>query len=271
MKNLVIIAGKGDLAKQLVEFTQDKYNCLIFAIQGETDQEYVKNFNHVWINLGEIGKAIELMKRFNAEFVVFAGSVHKPDLLSLKVDAAGAKLLAKIIKNKFFGDNNLLSNLTNFLEEYGFKVLGVHEILKSLVVEDAIFTKLTPDNQDKLDIELGIKAVQALGLLDIGQCVIVDNAVVLGVEAVEGTDQLINRCKQLKKSDTQSGVLVKFAKPGQELRIDLPTIGFSTIQNMRDAGFKGIVIEANKTIFLDKDKVIEFANQNNMFVCSKML
>ena len=218
--------------------------------------------------MGEIGKAVDAMKAARVDKIVFVGSLQKPDIFSLKLDALGTKLLAKMAKDKFFGDNKLLSVLTDFLEEQDFRVVGVHEILEDLVVEAANFTKISPNEQDQIDIDLAMKAVTQLGQLDIGQAAIVQDGVVLGVEAVEGTDKLIKRCGEMKHTHNHAGVLVKLSKPGQELRTDLPTIGIETIKNIHQAGFKGIAIEAHRAIFLDQEEAIKYANENEMFILS---
>lgn len=268
MKKLGIIAAKGDLSKELIEFAKSKYDLFIVAIHNETSPNLVSDIDHVWINLGEIGKAVDAMKMANVKNIVFVGSLKKPDIFNLKLDILSSKLLARIAKDRFFGDNKLLSSLTDFLEDQGFKVIGVHEILKNLVVEKKCFTDLKPNDQDRIDIELAVKVVITLGSLDVGQGAIVQNGVVLGVEAIEGTDKLIERCGAIKFSDKQGGVLVKFSKPNQELRMDLPTIGIDTIKNLHKAGFKGVAIEANKAIFLDQEESINYANEHNMFVVS---
>ena len=113
-----------------------------------------------------------------------------------------------------------------------------------------------------------MKVVRELGKLDIGQGAIVQNGSVLGVEAMEGTDNLIKRCSELKHTDHYGGVLVKLSKPGQELRTDLPTIGIETIKTMHIAGFKGIAIEAHRAIFLDREEAIAYANKHEMFIIS---
>ncbi|MGB4191610.1 MAG: UDP-2,3-diacylglucosamine diphosphatase LpxI [Rickettsiales bacterium] len=269
MSKLGIIAAKGNLSQKLVDSVQNKYDLFIVALNGETNPALLENIDHIWINLGEIGKAITALKEAKVDKLVFAGSLKKPDIFSLKVDALGAKLLAKILKNKFFGDDKLLSVLTIFLEEQNLKVVGVHEILEDLVVDKAIFTDLHPNKQDKIDIELARKVVTELGKLDIGQGAIVQEGVVLGVEAIEGTDNLIKRCGEIKISSNRGGVLVKLSKPGQELRMDLPTIGIETIKNIHQSGFKGIVIEAKKGIFLNREEAIEYANKHELFIVSE--
>ena len=268
MKKLGIIAAKGDLSQKLIEYAKDKFDLFVVAIVNETNPALLVDIDHIWIKLGEIGKAVDAMHKAQIKQLVFVGSLQKPDIFSLKLDMMGTKLLTRMVKDKFFGDNKLLSVLSQFLEDQGFKIIGVHEILKDLVVEAANFTILLPSEQDRDDIELAVKVVTQLGILDVGQAAIVQNGIVLGVEAVEGTDNLIKRCGDFKRTDEPGGVLVKFSKPGQELRMDLPTIGINTVKNLYLAGFKGIAIEANKAIFLNRDEVIEYANLNQMFICS---
>ncbi len=266
MKKLGIIAAKGSLVKRLIEYCKEKHEFFVVAIEGETNLSLLDDIDHVVISVGEIGKAVEAMKKAKVEQVILIGGLAKPNLLNLKVDMMGAKLLARITKNKLFGADNILSIIAKFLEEHCFEVIAVQDILKDLVVKPGIFTKIKPSEQDKNDIELGIKILHQMSALDIGQAVIIENGLVLGMEAIEGTDQLINRCGSLKRGQNREGVLVKMAKENQELRLDLPTIGINTIINLHDNGFKGIAIQAQKSLFLDQEQVIEYANKNNMFI-----
>lgn len=266
MNKLVIIAGKGNLSRKLIHASKGQYELLIIALYNETDPDLIKDLPHIWIKLGEVGKAIGAIKDFKAKKVLFVGSVDKPDILNLKVDTMGAKLLAKIAKDKIFGDNKILSSLTDFLTQQDLEVVGAHEILKDLVVSEGVFTLVKPNEQEMSDIKLAKRVTHSLGELDIGQATIIENGIILGVEAAEGTDNLIKRCAELKKIKSQGGLLVKFSKPNQETRIDLPTIGIETIRNIHAAKFKGIAIEAHKSIFLDKEEVISYANANNLFV-----
>lgn len=267
MSKLGIVAAGGNLVLELIDYVAaTSQNAFVVAIENAADPNLFKRIDHIWIKIGEVGRAINAMKKAGVTKVVFAGTLKKPDLFSLKVDAMGAKLLAKIIKDKFLGDNKILTTVMNFIQNHGFEVVGVHEILQNLVVAEGVFSKVKPSKQDEIDIELGAEVIKQVGILDIGQAVIVQKGVVLGVEAIEGTDALIARCKDYKRTNDASGVLVKFSKPNQELKMDLPTIGLSTIKNVHNAGFKGIIIEANKTIFLNQKEVIEFADKNKMFI-----
>ena len=140
MKKIGIIAANGGLSKKLINFSKNDFDIFVVAITGEADSFLLDGVNHIWINIGEIGKAIDALNAANIKDIVFAGSLKKPDIFNLKVDAIGAKLLAKITKDKFFGDNKLLSSVTEFLSNYGFNIVGVQDILKDLVVESGVFT-----------------------------------------------------------------------------------------------------------------------------------
>ena len=266
MSKLGIIAAKGGLVEELIEYAANADGAFIVALEGEADPKMVKKLDHIWIKLGEVGKAVTAMKEAGVEEIVIVGSLYKPDIFKVKVDWLGAKLLASIAKEKFFGDNKLLISVAKFLENQGFKLIGIQEILRHLVVEEDIFTKIKPNDQDERDIELGIQVVKKLGKLDIGQGAIIENGVVLAVEAIEGTDALIERSSEYKRDRQKSGILIKYSKPGQELRMDLPTIGINTIKNLHEAGFKGLIIESKKAIFLDQKKVIEYENNHKMLV-----
>jgi DUF1009 family protein len=136
-------------------------------------------------------------------------------------------LIAKIIKKKFLGDDNLLRTVSDYLESKGYKIVSPQEILKLSESENHIFTKAKPLEQDMLDIELGREVINSLGNLDVGQSVIVCSGYVLGIEAAEGTDNLIRRCDILRKSE-KGGVLVKMGKSAQDMRLDVPVIGADT-------------------------------------------
>jgi hypothetical protein len=125
--------------------------------------------------------------------------------------------------------------------------------------------KVTPDDQAQQDIARGLSVVKALGEADVGQAVIVQQGIVLGVEASEGTDALIARCAALKR-EGPGGVLVKLAKPQQDDRFDLPTIGPETIAAAAKTGLSGIAIEAGRSLVIDRDKVRQLADEAGIFV-----
>jgi DUF1009 family protein len=266
LPKLGIIAGGGSLPCKIIEqclLEQREY--FILALAGHADPEYLKSHPHQFIQLGNIGTALELLRTYKVKEVLMAGHVKRPSFSSLKLDYMGVKLLARITKNKLLGDDHVLKVIAKFLEEHGFKVIGPDDVLKKLLSPGGILGTISPLPQDLLDIELGIKYLAQIGQFDIGQAVIVQNLRILGVEAAEGTDELIKRCGQLH-GKTPGGVLVKLKKPEQDVRIDLPTIGTRTIQLAHKAVLSGIAISAHGTIILEFEQVLAEANKLGLFV-----
>lgn len=265
-KKLALLAGQGDLPVKIIEHCQ-QYNIPFFvvAFTGQTSPALLKDIPYSsWHSLGEVGKILETLKAQQVDTVVMAGGMRRPSWSELKLDWTGTKWLAKV-GLKSLGDDGLLTAVVNILESEGFKVISPSHLLSDLQVGDQTLTKLSPSDQDEKDIQLGQKILQTLGDLDIGQSIIIQRDIVLGIEAIEGTAALIQRCGFLKR-EGGGGVLVKMSKPHQNKLVDLPTIGPETIQQVSDAGLCGIAIEANTTQILDKEKVIQLANTLNLFI-----
>jgi DUF1009 family protein len=137
------------------------------------------------------------------------------------------------------------------------------------LAEAGVWGGVEPDDRAKADITHGLKVAQGLGILDVGQAVVVQQGIVLGVEAVEGTDALLRRAGELRRAGP-GGVLVKIAKPGQERRVDLPTIGVQTVKNVAAAGLSGLAVEAGSAVVIDRPGVIAAADAAGVFVCGVM-
>lgn len=150
-------------------------------------------------------------------------------------------------------------------ESEGFKVVGAHDVLGDLLAPLGTWGRVRPDEQAESDIRHGVKVAQGLGALDVGQSVVVQQGIVLGVEAIEGTDALIDRVGSLRRSGP-GGVLVKLCKPGQDRRVDLPTVGPDTLKRAEAAGLRGIAVEAGGAIVVDLDRLVKEADRAGMFV-----
>ncbi len=260
-----LLAGRGDLPKRIIDkCVKEDRPFHIIAFKDQTDPALVKGHPHDWVRLGAAGKTISLLKDHNVTTLLMAGQIKRPSMLSIRPDAWGLKFLAKTGAGAF-GDDGLLSRIVTALETEGFKVIGAHEILDDLLAPKGILGDVHPDLQAQKDIEKGIKLAHEIGALDIGQGVVVQDGLVLAVEAIEGTDQMLARCKDIAREGL-GGVLVKAKKPEQEKRADLPTIGIKTVQNAKEAGLRGIAVEANGTIIVDRDAVIAEANKLGLFV-----
>ncbi|MCC8372085.1 MAG: UDP-2,3-diacylglucosamine diphosphatase LpxI [Rickettsia endosymbiont of Pseudomimeciton antennatum] len=261
-----IIAGNGLLPISLAEsFIKQGGQCYIVALEGEADPVLYKNFTHQFFKIGMVRPIIEYFRKYDVKNIILAGGVNRPNFKAIKVDLMGSRLLARILKQKFLGDDKLLSIVTDFLEEKGFQVISSYEILSA---KKGSMTIMVPSGRDNTDIELGMKLLDGIGHLDVGQSVIVDNGYIIGIEAAEGTDNLIKRCSHLRKNST-GGVLVKMMKKGQDTRIDIPTIGPETIKNLANYGYKGVAIQKEKVIVIELERTIELANKCRLFIIEK--
>lgn len=236
----------------------------VIAFHNETNSETCIGVSHTWLNIGQVGEVIKRLKLEKCEEVVFAGSINRPSFSKLKMDMRAIKLLSKIRTVSGKGDNALLSLLVNELENENFRVIGAEDLLQTNA-PIGIISETEPNIIDNNDIEIGLNVVHAMGTLDIGQATVVEEGLVLGVEAIEGTDALLRRCSKLKR-ETKGGVLIKLKKPNQEERIDLPTIGINTVKIASEIGLNGIAIHANHSIILDPENVIKEANRVGLFI-----
>src|SRR5262249_40848076 len=182
----------------------------------------------------------------------------------LRPDWRAAKLFARI-GYRALGDDGLLSAVVEELEREGFRIIGPEQLLERALIPEGPLGKIRPDALSEADIEHGLRIAHALGSLDIGQAVIIQQGLVLGVEAIEGTDELLRRCEALRR-DGPGGVLVKIEKPGQESRADRPTIGKRTVALAAQTGLRGIAVEAHATIVVDHDEVARAADGAGLFV-----
>ena len=163
------------------------------------------------------------------------------------------------------GDDGLLRFVIKEVENKGFDVIGIHDLMPNLLVPKGVLTHQKPSKKDIIDIERGFNVAKILGKADVGQAVIVQQGIVLSVEGIEGTKALIERTKKLKRKG-EGGVLVKTIKPQQDNRIDMPTIGPETVKSIFDAGLKGIAVEAGKVLLAEAEKTIELADKLNIFI-----
>ncbi len=265
---LGIIAGKGELPRTLIHACQQTGRpYFVIALEEACDPETLDlaGESGQWVRLGAIGKAIDLLRRHHVHELVLAGKVARPKITQLRPDMKGAKLLGRVGSSMLVGDNTLLNHIVAFLEEEGFSLLGAEDVVQELLTPEGLISSVYPDKRAQADIEFGARIARGIGALDIGQAVIVYNHQVLGVEAIEGTDALIERCISLRP-DERGGVLVKVKKPQQERRVDLPTIGISTLEKIAAGGFAGIAVEAGSSLIVNRREVARYADHLGIFV-----
>lgn len=265
---LGILAGRGPLPGIIVRECQlVGRDVFVIAFNGETDPSTVASgVNHVWVDLPSVGRTVRLLKEADVVELVLIGPVGRPNFANLKPDWHGAKLLPQVIKAAKKGDDAIMKVVVKDLEEQGFTILGAEDVLSNLRAPLGPIGFYEPDFDDRTDIARGMEVVAQLGLMDIGQAAVVRDGYVLAVEAAEGTDAMLQRCKEFRR-DKQGGVLVKRPKPGQERRVDLPTIGVSTVEGTNAAGLKGIALAAGGALVVDRLAVVAAADASGIFVC----
>ena len=266
MKKLGIIAGSGALPICLVQACEQvKRPYFVVGLKDCLAKDaFGKGTPLAWIRLGAVGKGIKLLKKNGVEEVVMIGAVKRPSFSGLIPDWKCLKLLLRHGK-KALGDDALLKILIKELEKEGFKVVGIDAILPHLLIKKGVYGRMIPTTQDTSDIKRGIQVAKKLGEADVGQAVIVQQGLVLAVEGIEGTDALIHRSKALRRKGGR-GVLVKIAKPQQDRRADLPTIGPNTVQSVSEAGLAGIAVQADSVLFSEAEKAVKLANQLGIFI-----
>ncbi len=262
---LGIIAGAGGLPFAVVSSClKQNRPFFILALENFTDPELLSSYPHAWVRLGAVGEAFNILRKEGISELTMAGNLHRPSLKELRPDMRGIAFFAKL-GVKALGDDGLLQAVTKEMETEGFKIVGVHDICPDLLTTNGTIGKVKPNKINWKDIQQGWHLAKQLGMLDVGQAVVLQDGLVLGLEAIEGTDALIERTGTLKRKG-EAPVLVKCCKPQQDERVDMPTIGLKTIENAIEAGFSGIALEAGKTLFLEQDKAIMLADKNKFFI-----
>jgi DUF1009 family protein len=209
---------------------------------------------------------LDWLRAAGARDLVLAGAVKRPSFLSLRPDAGAARLLPRVGIKAFGGDDSLLTAVVQVLRDEGFNPLEARQVLSDVMVDrPGLLTAQGPDEQAAQDIRRGLAVVRAVGAVDVGQGAVVQQGLVLAVEAIEGTDAMLARAGTLRR-EGPGGVLVKVMKPGQDRRADLPVIGPDTIRAAAGAGLRGIAIEANGTIVIDRTETIAAAQAAGVFI-----
>lgn len=263
---LGIIAAAGLLPLELAQIYSNKGGEVFIAALNDAiiNKQITEDFTCKTFDLGQIGAVINYFNSNKVRYIVFAGHLKRPDLKRLKVDLVGSVLLTKILSHKLLGDDRLLNTIVTFFESRGFSIIAPHDIL-SMRSGEFFLPAPELDQQDLIDTQIGVQILHHLSSFDIGQAVIVHNGYVLGIEAAEGTDRLIERCASLR-SNSKGGILVKIMKQNQDTRIDMPSIGCATIKLLINYGYKGIAIKKNTTIIIEPQKVFDFAAAHNLLI-----
>ena len=266
---LGLIVGESSLPNYVINKLLKKN--VEFLILDLTKSHIYKRYKNSYsLKITELGKAISILKKNNCKNVIFIGKVERPDISLLKFDRKALFYLPRLFSAFKKGDGNILKEIIKIFKENKLNVVNSMKFTPELIFKDKSINKLKINNTDKSSISKGVKIIKSLSKFDIGQSVVINNGYVLAIEGPEGTDETIKRSLHLSKKYKlkNKSILIKFPKANQDLRIDLPTIGFDTIKNCIKANIKGIAVRRSQNIILDKDKIINLVKKNNFFIIS---
>ena len=261
-----LIFGETDFPKEILKrIKKKKINYLIIDLSKR--KKFKKEKKSYSISIGQFGKIISILKENNCKKVLFAGKVARPNFSKLKLDFKGIYYIPAIIKASKLGDAAILKEIIKILAQNKVKTENSLRYNPELALKKGNYSKIKPNNKDRSDIKIAIKTLNNLGQYNFSQGVVVRNKKLISVEGKDGTKKMLK--DSTSKKFRNHGILVKFPKKKQDLRVDLPTIGLKTLKQCKATGLKGIVVKSKHNIFLDKDKCIDFANKNKMFITVK--
>ena len=264
---LAIIAGR-DLLPRLVAEARRKEgrDYLVIGFRGAAP-DWIGEHPHQLHEFERPGALFAALRAAGCDSVVFAGALERPRLRPWRADARAAALLPRARSLMAGGDDALLAGVAEVFEEEGLRVVGVQDCVSGLTVSPGALGRRAPREQARRDAALGAQILEALGRFDVGQAAVVAGGRCLGIEAAEGTDELIERVGGLSAADG-AGVLVKMAKPGQDRRFDLPAIGPRTVRGAARAGLEGVAIEAGAVLMLEREATVAAADAADLFLWS---
>jgi len=246
----------------LKKIKKNKLKYLIIDLS--KSKKFKKDKKSYSVSIGEFGKIINILKQNNCKKVLFAGKVLKPNFSKLKLDLKGIYYIPRIIKASKLGDAAILKEIINILKQQKIKTINSLSYNPELTLRKGNYSKIKPNKEDKKDIIKAIITLNKLGKYNFSQGTVVRNKKVIAIEDKGGTEKMLKKCKS--KKFRNNGVLIKFPKKKQDLRIDLPTVGLKTLKQCKAARIKGIVLKNKCNVFLEKNKCINFANKNKMFL-----
>jgi DUF1009 family protein len=264
MKTIGLLAGVGRLPVEFARAARGMgFTVIAIALVPGTDPELAQAADkHYAISVGQLAAIIQTLQQEAVSEVTMLGKVTKELMFNgtVQIDTMLKQMLATL---KDFSDDTLMLALVQTLAQAGIGVLDQTKLIASLLPTAGVITKRAPTESERADMEFGFKMAKAIGGLDIGQTVVVKDCAVMAVEAIEGTDACIARGGALGRG---SVTVAKVAKPQQDVRFDMPAVGLNTLQAMVSAGASALVMEAGKTLLVDRAKVIEFADTHNITI-----
>ena len=259
-----LIAGNGRfpiLAAQ--EARRQGKRIVVCALQGETDPALEPLADaFTWVKVGEIGKLVRFFKKENVSQALMAGKVEKVRLFQGNVQP-DFEMLKVLMKTRDFKDDSLLGAIADYLGREGIEILDSTLFMREALPGEGPLGNKKPSGAQLEDIRFGFSMAKSIAGLDIGQTVVVKKKAVLAVEAIEGTDEAIRRGGTLGEGGV---VVVKVAKPNQDMRFDVPAVGLKTLERLIEVRAEALAFEAGKTLFVDREEFIRIADQNQLVI-----
>ena len=237
---------------------------LKYLIIDLTKGKFKKDKHSYNVSIGQFGKIINILKENKCRKVLFAGKVQKPNFSMLRLDLKGIYYIPRIIRSSKLGDAAILKEIIKILKRERIGTISSLTFNSELTLKKGNYSIIKPNKKDNIDIKKAISTLNGLGKYNFSQGAVVRNRKVIAIEGKGGTEKMLKKCKT--KKFRNKGVLVKFPKKKQDLRIDLPTVGLKTLTQCYSAGLKGLVLKSKRNVFLERKKCIRFANKNKMFI-----
>ena len=257
-----LIFGETDFPKQILKKVKKKKDYIIIDLT--KNKTFKKDRNSYSVSLGQFGKIISILKENKCKRVLFAGKVKKPNFSKLRLDLKGVYYIPRVLKSSKLGDAAILKEIINIFKKEEIITMSSLAFNPELTLKKGNYSKIKPNMEDKFDISKAIQTLNKLGKYSFSQGAVVRKKKIIAIESKGGTNSMLKKCKSMRFKNL--GVLVKLPKKGQDLRIDLPTVGLKTFIQCKLAGLKGIALKGKRNVFLERKKCIRFANKNKMFI-----
>lgn len=269
---VAVVCGGGSLPATVADaLVGQGRGVVMFPLHGWADPAAVERFRHHWIHIGQLGRFSRLARSEGCRDLVLIGTLVRPTIRQLRLDIETLRVMPRIVRAYRGGDDHLLSGIGRILEDYGFRLIGAHEVAPQILAPLGHVGRFAPTPRDEADITRGLALLAATGPFDVGQAAVVADGRVLAVEAAEGTDHMLAHIAEMRRggrirSAAGTGVLVKAPKPSQDRRFDLPTVGPSTVEHIAAAGLAGLAVVAGGVIIVEPARVMALADKANIFV-----
>ena len=268
---LAILCGGGGLALEAAKLArQNGREVFLVGIVGSASID-IESFTHIWLKLGELGKLFGALEERKIKDLAILGAVSRPEFADLKLDWGAVKRAAEIARIFRGGDNNLLEGVARIFEREGMTIVGAQDFAPQLLAPTGLIAGRAPDDEVQADIKFGVAMLGALSPFDVGQGAVIARGRVLAIEAAEGTDAMLSRVADMRASRRlkfkgRAGVFVKAPKRGQDMRLDLPTVGLRTLESAARAELAGVAVAAGEVLIAERDHFVAVAEAAGLFV-----